>query len=684
MGVHHVHDASSATGRWLHWTQAAAKAETELPKELPSQFHLEGPLLYSRSGSSEVKSGFFGTGGCCLLLGSKWNVVDDIVDLTHYSVSGLGCMVSLSSRREGQETFLRIYLGSEEEVQKWKAIMETASYLHVSDEYVSNLKKHVQKQCKAQKRRSFAASFGALTESICAPRHSVTGEQAKLRRSFSMRQLEGVEATYVGRFYLKSAWTEGKGRIYIHGDALILETVQRSEVKLLAIPLTGVSCTTASFMISVRGANGLAVLRLWVDNAEEAEELAQKIVEAGKKSAEMMQRKVLPAMSTSRRQLGKMAESLCNFGMQVPQKFRNNMVPKLSCWQRPQKKRIEQKEAYVLDGRCAILKAKSQEIQASHCVLRGDALWFGVKANACDQVISIVGATAMATHDMVMIQTRNGETHRLWPELGSGSSQQWCEAIQAAGKLAKDLGKWDAMKKSAFYQETAKEKVRKLARVRRFRTVEKFLTGLGAFAGMLCPERHSATEALLKWQEASMLPQEVKANEAAHPSANVNFFRRTDGGKAVPRTVEIRGDVMFVFKEGKMEKPVLLEGATIFVNMDKYPVVSIWREGVMQARMFMETDEEALGFGDTLEKAAMVMKKQVAERVEKTKSKEEVVEVVEKNEEVTEGNQAAPTMARSMSLSLKEVKVPAKLSEKEHNASQKAAQVRSRRFVASE
>lgn len=28
-------------------------------------------------------------------------VVDDIVDLTHYSVSGLGCMVSLSSRREG-------------------------------------------------------------------------------------------------------------------------------------------------------------------------------------------------------------------------------------------------------------------------------------------------------------------------------------------------------------------------------------------------------------------------------------------------------------------------------------------------------------------------------------------------------------------------------------------------------
>lgn len=660
MGVHHLHDASSATGRWLHWTQAA-KAETELPKELPSHFHLEGPLFYSRSGSSEVKSGFFGTGGCCLLLGSKSNVVDDFVDLTHYSVSGLGCMVSLSSRREGQETILRIYLRNEEEVQKWTSTMETASYLHVSDEYMNNLKKHVQQQCKAQKRRSITACFGALTESICGSRHSVTGEQAKLRRSFSMRDLEGVDATYVGRFYLKSAWTEGKGRICIHGDALILETMERGEVKLLAIPLTGVNCTTASFMISVRGANGLAVLRLWVDNAEEAEELAQKIVEAGKKSAEMMQRKILPAMSTSRRQLGRMAESLCNFGMQVPQKFRNNLVPKLSCWQRPQKKRIEKKEesTYVLDGRCAILKAKSQEIQASHCVLRGDALWFGVKANACDQVISIVGATAMATHDMVMIQTRNGETHRLWPELGSGSSQQWCEAIQAAGKLAKDLGKWDAMKKSAFYQETAKEKVKEMARFRRFRTVEKFLTGLGAFAGALFPERHSATEALLKWQEASMLPQEVKANKAAHPSASVNFFRRTDGGKAVPRTVEIRGDVMFVFKEGKMEKPVQLEGASIFVNMDKHPVVSIWREGVMQARMFMDTDEEALQWGETLEKASVVIK------------------------QVTEGNQASK-MARSMSLSLKEVKVPVKLSEEEHKASQKASQVRSRRFVASE
>ncbi len=32
-------------------------------------------------------------------------VVDDIVDLTHYSVSGLGCMVSLSSRREGPATW---------------------------------------------------------------------------------------------------------------------------------------------------------------------------------------------------------------------------------------------------------------------------------------------------------------------------------------------------------------------------------------------------------------------------------------------------------------------------------------------------------------------------------------------------------------------------------------------------
>lgn len=648
------------------------KDEADLPQELPTNFHLEGPILYSRAGSNEVKSGFFGTGGCFLLMGGKWNVVDDFMDLTHYTVSVMGCMVSLSA---GQDTVLRLYLRSGEEVEKWSQLIKSSSYLRVSDEYIAKLKQHVQKQCKAQRSRSLAAAFGALTESICAPkptRTSVMEQQAKLNRSLSMRMLEGADETYVGRFYLKSAWTEGNGRIYIHGDALILESLKRGEMTLISIPLTGVTCTTASFMISVRGSNGLALLRLWVDNAEEAEQLAQKIIATGKTSTEMVQRKILPSTSTARRQLGRAAESLCNCTMQAPQKFRNNLVPKgLSCWQRPQKKRPEKSAAaYALDGRCAILRAKTTDVQAVHCTLRGDALWFGVKAGACDQVMSVVGATASATENMVMIKARNGEMHRLWPELGSGSPQQWRDAIKAAGQLAKDLGKWDAMKRSVFHQEVAHEKGREVARSRRFRIAANCITSsFGAMAGFVCPERHSATEAILKWQAASVLPREVVSNQEAYPSCTANFFRRTDGGKAQPRTLEIRGDVMFVFNEkGQMEKPVMLEGANIFVNLDKYPVVSIWIEGVMQARMFMQTQEEAESWGKALEKAS---KLSVAEAQAPTAAPEK---------EATESN--LQTLQRSMSLSSNTaVKAPKKLSSEEHVASQKLAKARSRRFI---
>lgn len=615
-----------------------------------------------------MKSGFFGTGGCFLLMGGKWNVVDDFMDLTHYTVSVMGCMVSLSA---GQDTVLRLYLRNAEEVEKWSQLIESSSYLRVSDEYVANLKKHVQKQCKAQRSRSLAAAFGAFTQSICAPkptRTSVMEEQAKLNRSLSMRMLEGAEVSFLGRFYLKSAWTEGKGRICIHGDALILESLKRGEMQHISIPLTGVTCTTASFMISVRGSNGLALLRLWVDNAEEAEQLAQKIIATGKTSSEMVQRKILPSSSTARRQLGRAAESLCNCTMQAPQKFRNTLVPKgLSCWQRPQKKRPEKsgEAAYALDGRCAILRAKTTDVQAVHCTLRGDALWFGVKAGACDKVMSVVGATATATENMVMIKARSGEVHRLWPEKGSGSPQQWCDAIKAAGQLAKDLGKWDAMKRSVFHQEIAHKKGREVARSRRFRIAANCITStFGAMAGFVCPERHSATEAILKWQAASVLPREVVANEEAYPSCKANFFRRTDGGKAQPRTLEVRGDVMFVFNDqGQMEKPVMLEGSNMFVNLDKYPVVSVWIEGVMQARMFMQTEEEAERWGKALEKAS--------------KLSAEAEEAATAREKEAESN-----LRRSMSLtSNTSVKAPKKLSSEEHSASQKVARARSRRFI---
>ena len=86
--------------------------------------------------------------------------------------------------------------------------------------------------------------------------------------------------------------------IYIHGDALLL---QSSECQAYHwVPLTGATATAAGFMVSLRGATGLALLRLWLDSHEEAQALAERLQETGKASKELVQRKSLPSSSTWR------------------------------------------------------------------------------------------------------------------------------------------------------------------------------------------------------------------------------------------------------------------------------------------------------------------------------------------------------------------------------------------------
>ena len=42
---------------------------------------------------------------------------------------------------------------------------------------------------------------------------------------------------------------------------------------------------------------------------------------------------------------------------------------------------------------------------------------------------------------MVMIETSLGDVHRVWPEFGSGSPQQWCDAILGQeGRRARGRG----------------------------------------------------------------------------------------------------------------------------------------------------------------------------------------------------------------------------------------------------
>ena len=47
----------------------------------------------------QVQQGFLGLSGCYLLFGSKWNVFEDYLDLSHLSVNCMGTMLSLSGGR---------------------------------------------------------------------------------------------------------------------------------------------------------------------------------------------------------------------------------------------------------------------------------------------------------------------------------------------------------------------------------------------------------------------------------------------------------------------------------------------------------------------------------------------------------------------------------------------------------
>ena len=90
----------------------------------------------------------------------------------------------------------------------------------------------------------------------------------------------------------------------------------------------------------------------------------------------------------------------------------------------------------------------------------------------------------------------------------------WRIPFEAAGQISKDLGKWDAMKRSAFFQDAARERVVQVQRSARFRAAGRCVArASGALAALVWSEKPSATRALMQWQEASRLPQEVTHNE---------------------------------------------------------------------------------------------------------------------------------------------------------------------------
>ncbi|CAJ1356210.1 unnamed protein product [Effrenium voratum] len=595
---------TSATERWLHWT-----AKTQEPvdaEEFPKTFSLEGPIPYWRVGSSEVKSAYMGVSGSLLIMGPKWNVVHDFLDLSHLVSSVMGSMVCLSGGRGGgKDIVMRLFLADPSSAQQWAEQLTAGSFKQVTSTYIDQLKELILKNQKAARRQLWAARFGRLMESLC--RDADAERRLPQVQTPTSTTLEGAEHSFVGRYYMKSSRREGTGKIFIHGDTLIFQTpTGEKSVSRIGVPLTGCTATTASFMVSARGPEGLALVRLWLKDAEEAEQMAAAIGTTGKASSDLIQRKTLSGASTMRRQMGRAAYGLCAAVAQVPQSLRRKLVPECNCFARKKKTRtVATSNNFRLDGRCCILPAKTTEVRACHATLRGDALWTGQKAGASDQVLSVINASAVATADMVAIRTRNGDLHRLFPDDHAGSASQWCQAIQAAGKMSKDLGKWEANLRSAFYKDTAKEKVQKLARWRRFRNLgQRLVSGASKLTGWLSWEHQlTGMEVLMAWQALSVIQADAVApTTKAFPSRTAKFFRRADANKAMERTLEIRGDVMFVINQDKYEKPVLLEGAEVFANG---AIVSIWKDNEMQARIFLETEEDAERWGKELERAAV-------------------------------------------------------------------------------
>lgn len=668
--------ASSATARWLQW-QAKGATQKQVEETLPSSFNLDGPIYYLRAGKAEVAACYVGTGGNFLLLGPKWNVILDFMDLSKLKAKVIGSTVCLFG---GQDIVLRLFLPTVEEADQWAQKLSAASFQRVSDQYLAHLQAKIQQQQKATRRAKQAAAFGTFMEWLCSSSARIAADmrlKTLVPSHCAPAAIGGEHHVYPARFYMKQCKTEAAGRVSIHGDALIMQWAARGRVMRQAAVLTGASATVAMFMVSVRGENGLAMVRLWMNDTEEADEIAKAIEEAAKASSELIHRKTRPAASTTRRQMGAAASCICSTVLGAPKSVRSKIASCCTSQIVVPSKKIESvaSGALRMDGKCHILFQKAAEARFCHCTLRDDTLWFGEKASFNDQVLSLIGARALAFDDMVTIFTPSGETHRLWPDTSAGTPEQWCLAIQAAGTHSAHLSKWEAMIKAEKFEAFAKAEVRRLARAQRFRNLGERLIYLPAkLTGLVHVERRCATEVLMAWQQSSKSSLLAAKKEksaigaSAGKSQQARFFRRADAGRALERSLMIKGDVIFVFNEdGNMEKPVPLAGATVYTNPNQ-KVCSVWYDGAMQARMFVQSEDAAESWGAQLEEASLLLSDATA-RLKATAA------------EIKTAPADAPKAAPSAEVTSMKVVAPPKMAPEEHHSSQKLQKTRSRRFV---
>mmetsp|Transcript_35052 Transcript_35052/g.80705 ORF Transcript_35052/g.80705 Transcript_35052/m.80705 type:complete len:697 (-) Transcript_35052:222-2312(-) len=666
--------ATSATARWLEW-QAQTKVKgpaTSTEEPFPSHFSLDGPMYYLRAGKPEVGICYFGTGGNLLLMGPKWNVVLDYIDVSHLKTCTLGSTVCLYG---GRDIVLRLFLPTPEKAQEWCKLLTAASFGRVSDQYMAQLNMKIQKQQKAERRARQAAAFGAIVESFCA--RSVYDANRRLKALLPTHNepltIAGEHHVYPARFYIKDYGAEAAGRISIHGDTLIMQWAHNGKVLKRAIVLTGATATIAVVMVSVRGADGLAKVRLWMNDEDEAEEISKAVEEAAKASSSLIKRTAPPTASTMRRQLGLAVAAMCS----TTAKVQASAATPSKTAELPSNK--FEPGAFCLDGKCYVFLHKATDARFCHCTLRGDMLWFGEKASISDQVLSVIGAKAVATGDMVIIKAPNGGVYRLWPDASAGTPAQWCQAIQDAGNSSAHLSKWEAMIKAEKCEAFAKKEVRRLDRARRFRNLGERLIYMPAkLTGLVHADRRCAMEVFMDWQQSSRLAQKKEVPADANVQ-KARFYRRAAArGKPLDRTLQIMGDVLFVFaEEDKMETPVPLAGATIFSNQ---AIVSIWVDGVLQARMFLDTEESAERWSGLLEKATTLL----TDTPDGQKAPKPAASPKVEPESTPAVSAPAPAAVLPLNgepgETVKVAMPPPKMSKEDHETAQKLQKTRSRRF----
>lgn len=593
----------SATQQLLQWKElgkelAGAEKEEEAQEESLS-FKLEGPFYCLEAGSTKVEKRFACLRDDLLLMGPKWNVVDECVNLSGKRCFRSGRMISFSSGRG--DVFLRLVVGCEAEAEQWQiSATAAADSPRSSEQFLARLQAAIQKQKKAETWRWRAAKVGSVVEWLCGERpmdRHRAAEAAEMMPPASPDASPG--GFFKGRCSRKGdggAW-EGMGCLMFISELLIVFP-EAKEADARGLLLGGTSPTVSGSMVTVRS-GPQEILRVWLADDEEAERLGQEVRKAAGEVA--MDRPQAPSgrPSTTRRQLASAASCVCSTAAKAPGALVRSL---LGCQRGALRRDYLKANSPVLDQACRILRSGAKAVRSCHITLRGDALWLGERCNQGDEVISLCNTNTVVAGKMLVIELEGKVLARLWFEGDETTLSSWAIALQAAGKLV-PRGESEARLR----KENLEAEVRRLQRQRQGRKLAYWLQGA------VLPRRRSATELLMQWQENSRLAMATEESDSLKPveevtsMGSVRVMCRDFMSRAETRTVDLLGDVLCTrHEDGREEPPVSLQGCTVYSSSK---VLSVWFDGELRVRFFFDSEELAESWTAPLQSAAELLSK---------------------------------------------------------------------------